>query len=77
MEGYFGLAAQFCTQAEPAYCGLSSLVMALNTLGVDPGRVWKGVWRWYQEDMLDGCVPLHQAAQVGPQTVGDAMTLVD
>ena len=34
------------------------LFQVLNTLAVDPGRVWKGVWRWYHEDMLDCCVPL-------------------
>lgn len=47
MNGYFKLAAQFQTQDEPSYCGLSTLVMVLNTLGVDPGRVWKGPWRWW------------------------------
>ena len=31
---YFPLAEQFRTQAEPAYCGLSTLVMILNTLSV-------------------------------------------
>ena len=33
-EIYFPLAEQFCTQAEPAYCGLTTLVMVLNTLAV-------------------------------------------
>ena len=46
MNCYFPLAAQFRTQEDPAYCGLSTLVMVLNTLGVDPGRVWKDPWRW-------------------------------
>ena len=43
-----------CTrvQDEPAFCGLSTLVVALNTLKIDPGRVWKGVWRWYSEEMV-------------------------
>ena len=41
-----------------ADCGLSCLAMVLNTLEVDPGRRWKGVWRWYSEDMLDCCTPL-------------------
>ncbi len=41
LECYFALAEQFRTQSEPAYCGLGSLVMALNTLGTDPQRVWK------------------------------------
>ena len=58
MDCYFGLAAQFRTQDEPAFCGLSTLVMVLNTLQVDPKKVWKGVWRWYHENMLDCCVPL-------------------
>ena len=46
MECYFPLAAQLRTQDEPAYCGLTTLVMVLNSLAVDPGRVWKGAWRW-------------------------------
>ncbi len=32
--------------------------MALNALLVDPHRVWKGVWRWFDESMLDCCDPL-------------------
>lgn len=31
------------------------MAMALNALLVDPGRVWQGVWRWYDESMLDNC----------------------
>ena len=58
MECYFKLAEQFRTQDEPAFCGLTTLVMVLNSLSVDPGRVWKGPWRWYHENMLDCCVPL-------------------
>ncbi|KAL3882219.1 hypothetical protein ACJMK2_028584 [Sinanodonta woodiana] len=58
MDCYFNLAAQFRTQDEPAYCGLTSLVMILNALAVDPGKVWKGPWRWYHENMLDCCAPL-------------------
>lgn len=58
MEGYFPLAEQFHTQAEPAYCGLGSLVVALNALAIDPGRLWKGPWRWFHEELLDCCVPL-------------------
>jgi len=65
MEGYFGLAAQFRTQDEPAFCGVSTLVMVLNTLEVDPQRVWKGVWRWYHEEMLDCCVSLDVVAEKG------------
>ena len=57
-EAYFPLAEQFRTQDEPAYCGLSTLVMVLNALAIDPGRVWKGVWRWFHEGMLSCCKDL-------------------
>lgn len=58
MNGYFPLAEQFHTQAEPTYCGISSLVMVLNALQIDPKRLWKGVWRWFSEDTADCCQQL-------------------
>ncbi len=58
LDGYFPLAEQFHTQSDPAFCGLGSLVVALNALAIDPGRLWKGPWRWFAEDLLDCCVPL-------------------
>jgi len=65
MDGYFRLAEQFHTQSEPTYCGLGTLVTALNALGIDPGRTWKGPWRWFSEDMLDCCVPLPEVRERG------------
>ncbi|TIC13154.1 Phytochelatin-domain-containing protein [Wallemia mellicola] len=65
MEAYFPLASQFITQNEPAYCGLGSLVMILNALGQDPGRRWKGPWRWYEQEMLDCCRSLQSVAETG------------
>eukprot|EP00903_Cladosiphon_okamuranus_P008074 g7788.t1 len=65
MESYFRLAEQFRTQDEPAFCGLSTLTMVLNALAVDPGRVWKGPWRWYHESMLDCCAPLEVVKSKG------------
>ena len=46
-------------------CGLGSLAMVLNSLEMDPGRQWKGVWRWYSEDMLDCCAPLDVIKEKG------------
>jgi len=57
-DSFFPLIEQFRTQDEPAYCGVSTLTMVLNALSVDPGRLWKGPWRWYCEEMLDCCRPL-------------------
>jgi glutathione gamma-glutamylcysteinyltransferase len=65
MEVYFRLAEQFLTQEEPAFCGLSTLTMVLNALAVDPGRVWKGPWRWVHESMLDCCRPLELVKKEG------------
>src|SRR3954469_15942589 len=65
LDGYFRLAEQFHTQSDPAFCGLGSLVVALNALGIDPGRLWKGPWRWFAEDLLDCCVPLSEVKERG------------
>jgi glutathione gamma-glutamylcysteinyltransferase len=65
LDGYFPLAEQFHTQSDPAFCGLGALVVALNALGIDPGRLWKGPWRWFAEDLLDCCVPLAEVKERG------------
>ena len=65
MEAFFPLIEQFHTQAEPAFCGLGTLVVVLNALGVDPGRLWKGPWRWFSEELLDCCSPLEQVRTQG------------
>ncbi len=57
-EIFFSLVNTINTQSDPAYCGLTSLTCVLNALSIDPGRVWKGPWRWFSEDMLDCCEPL-------------------
>ncbi|PIA45454.1 hypothetical protein AQUCO_01700763v1 [Aquilegia coerulea] len=65
MEGFFKLISNFQTQSEPAYCGLASLSMVLNALAIDPGRKWKGPWRWFDESMLDCCEPLEKVKNEG------------
>ena len=65
LDGYFRLAEQFHTQSDPAFCGLGSLVVALNALGIDPGRLWKGPWRWFAEDLLDCCVSHDEVKERG------------
>ncbi|MCK6523194.1 phytochelatin synthase family protein [Myxococcota bacterium] len=54
-EAFFPLVAQLHTQAEPAWCGLGTLVTVLNALEIDPGRAWRGPWRWFGEELLDCC----------------------
>lgn len=74
MNSYFPLAEQFHTQVEPTYCGISSLVMVLNALQVDPKRLWKGVWRWFSEDVADCCQQLGHIHQSG-LTLAELATL--
>jgi len=65
LGGYFPLAEQFHTQSDPSFCGLGSLVVALNALAIDPGRLWKGPWRWFSEELLDCCVSLDEIRRRG------------
>jgi hypothetical protein len=53
------------TQSEPAYCGVTTLVIVLNALSVDPRRVWKGPWRWYEESMLNCCMDMEEIKNTG------------
>ena len=43
----------------------ATLAMCLNALHVDPGRPWKGPWRWYSEELLDSCTSLQASKQAG------------
>jgi hypothetical protein len=63
-EVYFHLSGNFIIQSEPAYCGLGSLAMTLNALAVDPGKPWKGPWRWYADDMLE-CAQVEEIKRAG------------
>jgi hypothetical protein len=64
-SNYFYLADQHLTQSEPAYCGLATLCLILNAAAVDPQRNWKGIWRWFDQEMLDCCRPLASVKEVG------------
>lgn len=55
MENYYFLSEQLRTQDEPTHCGRTALAMALNALGIDPMRTWKGAWRWFDEGNLGTC----------------------
>lgn len=56
-HSFYSLISQFHTQTHPSYCGISCLVMILNSLSIDPHKKWKGIWRWYSEDTVN-CVNL-------------------
>lgn len=64
-EAFYPLVAHLHTQAEPAWCGIGTLVTVLNALEIDPGRVWKGPWRFFGENLLTCCKSLDLAAAEG------------
>lgn len=65
LKSFYNLIEQFHTQTEPSFCGVSTLVMVLNALAVDPGQHWKGPWRWYEERMLNCCLDLEEVKATG------------
>jgi hypothetical protein len=62
-ENYLSLSEQFLTQSSPPSCGVATLAMVLNSLKVDPMRVWRKPWRWFTEEMLISCFPLEKTEE--------------
>jgi glutathione gamma-glutamylcysteinyltransferase len=56
-DAYFPLAQHCTNQSEPAFCGITTLLVVLNACGVDPNVRWKGGWRYWgnEEMLLNGC----------------------
>ena len=56
-EAYFPLSQQFLNQMDPAFCGVSTLILVLNALAMDPNVRWRGGWRWYGDEsmLLERC----------------------
>lgn len=71
---FFPLIDQFITQNDPSYCGISNMVILLNALKVDPGRKWKGIWRWYYEENIK-CCDTEKIKDYG-MTIGDFASIL-
>ncbi|KAG7364212.1 phytochelatin synthase [Nitzschia inconspicua] len=56
-ESYWNLTQHFVNQGDPAFCGVTTLLMCLNALCVDPNIRWRGGWRYYgsEEVLLNRC----------------------
>ena len=56
-ESYWALTEHFINQGDPAFCGVTTLIMCLNALCIDPNIRWRGGWRYYgsEEVLLDRC----------------------
>jgi glutathione gamma-glutamylcysteinyltransferase len=65
-ESFFTLIQQFITQSDVSTCSSASMAMMLNSLKVDPGVNWKGIWRWYDD---------YNIKQMHPSKIKDGLTL--
>jgi glutathione gamma-glutamylcysteinyltransferase len=56
-ESYWKLTEQFVNQSDPAFCGVTTLLMCLNAMCIDPNIRWRGGWRYYgsEEMLLNRC----------------------
>jgi len=56
-ESYWALTEQFVNQGDPAFCGVTTLLMVLNAVNIDPNTRWKGGWRFYGDEnvLLNRC----------------------
>lgn len=67
-ESYWNLTAHFINQGDPAFCGVTTLIMCLNALCVDPNVRWRGGWRYYgSEEVLLGrcCLSIERIKRSG------------
>jgi glutathione gamma-glutamylcysteinyltransferase len=51
------LTLHFCNQSDPAFCGITTLLVCLNAMSIDPQTRWKGGWRYFgdEESLLARC----------------------
>lgn len=56
-ESYWKLTEHFVNQSDPAFCGVTTLLMCLNAMCIDPNVRWRGGWRFYgsEDVLLDRC----------------------
>ncbi len=56
-ESYWKLTEHFVNQSDPAFCGVTTLLMCLNAMCIDPNIRWRGGWRFYgsEDVLLDRC----------------------
>jgi glutathione gamma-glutamylcysteinyltransferase len=54
---YLPLTLHFANQSDPAFCGITTLLVVLNGMSIDPHTRWKGGWRYFgdEESLLGRC----------------------
>ena len=65
---YWSLSEHFQNQSDPAFCGVTTLVVVLNSMSVDPQIRWRGGWRYFgSEDVLLSkcCISAERIRRVG------------
>jgi len=65
---YICLTEQFVNQTDPAFCGVTTLLMVLNSLAIDPGVRWRGGWRYFGDESVllnKCCLSEERIARIG------------
>ena len=52
---FFELSDQFNTQTYGSYCGPTNISIILNSMGIDPQKIYFRNWRWYNEKNIHSC----------------------
>jgi hypothetical protein len=54
---YAALTIHFANQSDPAFCGITTLLVCLNAFAIDPQTRWRGGWRYFgdEESLLARC----------------------
>jgi glutathione gamma-glutamylcysteinyltransferase len=65
-QQYIRLTQHAVNQSDPAYCGITTAVIVLNTFGCDTIFRWKGGWRYWHENVLLQHCPCLLATPVEP-----------
>lgn len=63
-HSFYKLIQQFHTQNHPSTCGISTMVVVLNALNIDPEKRWNGIWRWWSEETIS-CIDLSRVKESG------------
>lgn len=67
-SSYIPLTEQFVNQSDPAFCGVTTLLMVLNTFAIDPNVRWRGGWRYFGDEAVllsRCCISTERVARVG------------
>jgi glutathione gamma-glutamylcysteinyltransferase len=67
-SSYIPLTEHGMNQADPAFCGITTLLILLNTFAVDPQVRWRGGWRYFGHEhvlLSRCCLSMERIQRIG------------